>query len=308
MKKTVPGNPLKTTLLQTNIDQFKWGNKSLDTAFMILEHTIYEQSAQNPDLFVGSESALLCYIARRPDLNSKIQQIIDSARTPFIFGSLHWDPAPSGSQNDYHVYNSAFLAQPGKKSLQPYHKMKLVPFSEAMPFKNINIPILSRLNLGGADFQNGTDEVVYSTTKTAAAPFICYESIFPDFVRKRLARGADLIVVVTNDGWFGKSTGPYHHLTMSRMRSIENGVPQVRCANSGISAIIDKYGRIDGKTGLYIRTSLSGTVTPGKPDTIYSQWGDWFVLFCALIVSAGIVVLFIKTATAHWAKNRERLS
>ncbi len=284
MNKRIDGEQFKVSLLQTNIDQFNWGNKSLDTAFSITEAMVYKASEQKPGLIVGPESALLCYLSRRPELSSQVLKWADSTGIPLILGALHWEKSPEGSFYDYLVYNSAFMVNPLEQKLQPYHKIKLVPFSEAIPFEG-KFPILSRVNLGEADFQRGSEATIFNVEgNIKAAPFICYEIIYPGFVQNRVKKGADLIVAITNDGWFGKSSGPFHHAAMARMRAVENGLPLVRSANSGISMIVDQYGRVLKKTGLYERTILTGEITPIKKETFYSRWGDWFVSFCLLII------------------------
>jgi apolipoprotein N-acyltransferase len=109
-------------------------------------------------------------------------------------------------------------------------------------------------------------------------------------VRERVRRGADLLVNVTNDGWFGRSSGPRHHAMMARMRSIENGVSLARCANSGISMFVDPLGRVLGQTGLYERTMLVRTIPHYTLRTLYTRFGDWFVLLCAGMILAAVPV------------------
>ncbi len=166
--------------------------------------------------------------------------------------------------------------------------MQLVPGSESIPFKS-GIPILSRLNIGSADFTPGSEPVVFDAgNEIKAAPFICYEMIFPALIRERVQRGANLLVNITNDGWFGKSTAPYQHAVMSRMRSIENGVSQIRSANSGITLAADQYGRLLGKTELYTRDELIVSIPVSRIDTLYTRFGDWVVLFSAVFLALGI--------------------
>jgi apolipoprotein N-acyltransferase len=136
-----------------------------------------------------------------------------------------------------------------------------------------------------------------------AAPFICYEIIYPGFVQKRLKNGANLIVNITNDGWFGKSSGPFQHATMSRLRSIENGVQMVRCANSGISMHVDHFGRVIEKTGLYERTVLTSTCLLKSPNTFYSKWGDWIIYLFAIVTVCTSVRVTVKSKFRKPEKN-----
>lgn len=280
----------KISLLQSNLDQLSWGNNSLDSAFNITEELINLASKDTPDLMVGPESALLCYLDRQPPLRNRVLSWTSSTGIPFLFGSLQWNKAPDNSYYNYLVYNTAFLVKPDKRVLESYFKIKLVPFSEAIPFEGL-FPLLSRVNLGEADFQKGKDFTVFTIDKIRAAPFICYEIIYPGFVQKRLKNDANLIVNITNDGWFGKSSGPFQHAIMARLRSIENGMQMVRCANSGISMHVDQYGRVIEKTELYKRTVLTSNCLLKSPDTLYSKWGDWIIyLFGITVVSTSIIL------------------
>jgi apolipoprotein N-acyltransferase len=280
---------IKISLLQSNIDQFHWNNNSLDTAFAISDSLITAAAEQKPDLMLLPESSLLCFITHRSAYRDRLSRMVRRSRTPLIFGSLDWVRAPSGSAYDSYVYNTAFCVDTGTLRFTPYHKIQLVPFSESIPFEGL-FPLLSRVNLGEADFQRGKEQTVFTIgADLKAAPFICYESIFPDFVRKRVCRGANLMVQITNDGWFGRSSGPYHHAMMARMRSIENGVALARCANSGISMFVDPLGKMHGHTGLYERTILTESIPRYVIPTFYLRFGDWFVALCVVIIAWGTI-------------------
>jgi apolipoprotein N-acyltransferase len=164
----------------------------------------------------------------------------------------------------------------------------LVPFSEVMPFE-ARFPILSRVNLGNASFKRGQSEPVFRINKNLEiAPYICYEIIFPAFVRRRLKESTNLLVNVTNDGWFRRSSGPYQHAAMSQLRSIENGISLARSANSGISMHVDPYGRILSQTKLYTRDIVTMDIPTYRIMTYYTRFGDWFVIFCAILTAVGI--------------------
>ncbi|MBN1757474.1 MAG: apolipoprotein N-acyltransferase [Chitinispirillaceae bacterium] len=289
-----PSHPVKVALLQTAIDQLHWGNNSLEGAFDVTESMVYDAAEKRPELIIGPESAFLCYLSRQSGYRRRVAGWVDSTGIPLIVGALHWDRAAEGSIYDYLVYNTAFLFRPNGKEPVPYRKIKLVPFSEAFPFEGI-FPILSRVNLGEADFKRGTESTVYTVNDSfKVAPFICYESIYPGYVKKRMHPQVGCIVHITNDGWFGRSTGPYQHATMARMRSIEHGCSLARSAITGISMLVDPVGRVSGKTRLGERTILSGTVYSDRIGTIYNKYGDWFVMLCIIIVAgsiAGAVVI-----------------
>jgi apolipoprotein N-acyltransferase len=234
------------------------------------------------------ESALLCYLVRRAAYYRRVRGWVDSTKTPLILGSLHWEKPPRDSYYDYWPYNTAFCVTSQSRDFAAYYKMRLLPFSEAMPFE-ARVPILSRVNLGESDFRSGAEPVVFDVAPgVRAGPFICYEMIFPALVRQRVRLGANLLVNITNDGWFGRSTAAFHHATMARMRCIENGVAMARCANSGVSMCVDPFGRVLGATRLYTRTILTREVPVGRIPALYTRLGDWPVgLSFAVLLAAG---------------------
>ena len=296
MKTAVPANAKTVTIaaLQSNIDQNHWGNNSLDSSFEIVETLVRRAALNKPDLIIMPESALLCYLTRRPSLADRVASWSRELNIPLIVGALHWDNAPKGSPSEYYVYNTAYYLDPATSRFSPYYKIKLVPFSETLPFKGV-FPILSRVNLGQADFRSGKDYTVFSIGNTIkAGPFICYEIIYPGFVRDRVNRGANLLVNITNDGWFGKTSGAFQHATMARMRCIENGVPLARAANTGITMLVDQFGRILKRKEIYTRTYLTGSLSVGRIPTLYTRIGDWPVWLSAFIVLVGVGLVVVK--------------
>src|SRR5439155_23457914 len=141
------------------------------------------------------------------------------------------------------------------------------------------------------EFVPGTEYTLSSLDGHRISTSICYESIFPDLVRRFVKRGSELIVVITNDGWFGESSAPFQHLRMGVVRAVENRRYMVRTANTGISAIIDPYGRIEERTPIGVRMILDGTAHFRSDRTFYTQYGDGFAdgnaaIVVALILSA----------------------
>jgi apolipoprotein N-acyltransferase len=134
------------------------------------------------------------------------------------------------------------------------------------------------------DFAPGADYTLSVVDGRKISTIICYESIFPNLVRQFVKRGSELIVLITNDGWFGESSAPYQHLRMGVVRAVENRRYLVRAANTGITAIIDPYGKIDAETPIGVRTILDGTARFRADRTFYTQYGDVFAYLNALIV------------------------
>lgn len=286
-------------ILQPNLDHLHRDDNSLDSAFARAEELVYAAAVDSPDCMVLPESALLTYLVRRPSRARRVAAWRDSTRIPLILGSLHWNRGERGSIYKYKVYNTAFLVEPVSQAFVPYFKMKLVPFSEQLPFEGV-FPMLSRVNLGEADFHRGTEPVVFSVgTHIRAAPLICYEVIYPSFVRRRSVDSVNVLVNITNDSWFGHSPGPYHHAQMARLRSIENGISMVRCANGGISLFVDPWGRVSGRTRMFARAITCTEVGLGRTGTLYRVLGDWVVLMCALVTAVALSVVVIRNRRVH---------
>ncbi|MDD5674204.1 MAG: apolipoprotein N-acyltransferase [Chitinivibrionales bacterium] len=303
-RRPLTGESASIALIQNNIDQNHWGNNSLDTALAITEAMVYSAAIKKPDLIVLPESGIFCYLARTAGVKRQVVNWFDSTHIPLVLGTLHWNVAPKSSSYPYLVYNSAFLLDSGSLRavardgptypFDHYFKIKLVPFSEAIPFQGI-FPILSRVNLGQADFKSGKDTTIFAIgAKIRAVPLICYEIIYPDFVRNCVNRRPDinLLVNITNDGWFGRSSGPYQHAIMSRLRCIENGIALARCANSGVSMLTDAYGRTTLRSGLYIRDVVAGQVRLARVKTFYSAHGDWPALWSWILALGAFVMVF----------------
>jgi len=284
----------KVAVMQSYMDQFNWGSGSLDTAVTVSDSMVKVAAKHKPDIIIFSEAALLCFLDRRPDIKQQVQAWAKNAGVPIVVGALHWErPSDKASVEKYDVYNTVFLVDVDSDSMRRYNKILLVPFSEIMPFE-AQFPILSRVNLGGASFKRGKSESVFRVNENLEiAPYICYEIIFPDYVRRRLKESTNLLVNVTNDGWFGRSSGPYQHAVMAQTRSIENGITLARSANSGISMFVDPYGRITEKTGLYTRDMMVREIPLYRVKTLYNRFGDWFVWVClGIAVLGGGAALF----------------
>jgi len=182
----------------------------------------------------------------------------------------------------------------GHDGWQRYIKKHLVPFSERIPFDDI-FPILNYVDFGEGDFVPGTETPVYDLYHWT--PYICYDAIFGDLVREAAREGSRLMVNITNDGWFGRSTAPGNHLNLVRYRAIETGMPVARIANSGISAFIDQYGHYSHNTNLFETTVVQRKMQLKTRHTLYERIGDtvetallWFFLIYLVTCSAGCIL------------------
>jgi apolipoprotein N-acyltransferase len=184
---------------------------------------------------------------------------------------------------DLRVFNSAFAVGPDGALGGPYDKIHLVPFGEYVPLHRV-LFFVDRLARGTiSDFTPGTVAASLPTRVGRAATFICYEAIFPELVRRVAGKDAALLVSITNDAWFGTTAAPLQHLAMATVRAAENRRFMVRAANTGVSAIIDPYGRILARTPLMESAVLRGTVRTRADVTPYAVCGDLFAWGCAIL-------------------------
>ena len=200
-------------------------------------------------------------------------------------GFPDYERSPDGIK----YYNSAMLVSPAGGIVDEYRKMHLVPFGEMIPFED-RIAILREINFGEGDFSPGRAYRVFGIDSTKFAVAICFESIYPALVRKFVAGGARFVVNITNDEWFGASAGPYQHAQMAIMRSVECRVGLARCANTGVSMLVDPYGRVTGRTAIFERDTLIGDAVCGNGQTPYCRWG-YIIDLMLFIVPAGVAAL-----------------
>lgn len=187
----------------------------------------------------------------------------------------------------YHLWNSLFAIDSTGNIVASYDKVHLVPFGEYIPLRYF-LPI-NKLTYGTTDFSTGTEATTLSASLRTPSfgALICYEAIFPEGIVNPKNRPSWLINI-TNDAWFGMSSGPYQHFQMVRMRSIEQGLPLVRAANTGISAIIDAYGRITASLPLGKEAILEGNLPAPLPPTPYSRFGNYIIFL--LIFGIGLLL------------------
>jgi apolipoprotein N-acyltransferase len=205
---------------------------------------------------------------------------------PVIVGDIGID-ADQGVSRNYDLYNSADFIQPGGSFSGRYDKMHLVPFGEYTPYKKLFFFAGSLLDDVGL-FDPGTHRSVFATRGHTYGTFICYESIFADEMREYADLGADVLVNISNDGWYGDTSAAWQHLNMVRMRAIENHRWVLRATNTGVTALIDPYGRVVVSAPRHTRTSLRVGFDYEHDVTFYSAHGDLFAYFCSLVTTVGL--------------------
>jgi apolipoprotein N-acyltransferase len=179
--------------------------------------------------------------------------------------------------------NSAYLLRSDGIVAGRYDKVHLVPYGEYVPLRQL-FPFIGKLVAGVGDFRSGKGFVPLVSDGRRFGVLICYEGIFPEAARDYKRNRADLLVNITNDAWFGRTSAPYQHLSMTVFRAIENRLYLVRAANTGVSAVIDPTGVILSRTGVFERTVLKGEVKFIDEKTFYAAYGDLFVYLCGLLL------------------------
>lgn len=269
-------------VIQGNIAQeIKWDPKNqLDTLEKYFRLSDAARPA-HPDLIVWPETAAPFYFLYNLTLTRRVQKQVAANGHWFLIGS------PSVSQREGRTlyFNSAYLLTPAGLVAGRYDKSHLVPFGEYVPFKNW-LPFLGKIVEQVGDFQSGQKGSAIAWQSTRIGVLICYEAIFAPLARAEVANGAGLLVNMTNDAWYGRSSAPFQHFSMAVFRAVENRRALVRAANTGISGFIDPAGRILAQTPLFEDAVRTRSVPLLSQESFYTRHGDWFAAVC--LMAAGI--------------------
>jgi apolipoprotein N-acyltransferase len=216
-------------------------------------------------------------------------RVLDLAREtgrPFLFGA----PALNLDQRKIGEYNRAYMVSDHGEVEGFYDKIHLVPFGEYVPMRAVLGFVVNRVIEGFGDLIPGSQQPLFPLKGAKLAVLICYESVFPDLSRMAAAKGANILVNITNDAWYGNSSAPYQLLAMAAMRSVETHLPMIRVANTGISAIISPTGKITATTELFTRKTEIESVQWRRGRTLYAIVGDAFAEICAALTVLGVAV------------------
>jgi apolipoprotein N-acyltransferase len=241
-----------------------------------------------PAAIVWAETAAPCYVRRDPTCRARLEQFVDERGVPLVTGTPDALRLPDGTRR---LANAAVVVTPGRGLTGSYAKVRLVPFGEAIPYQE-RVHFFTRFDFGEADFVRGSGFTPVAVGDDTAGVMICFESIFPQIGRAYAAAGARYLINITNDEWFGTSGGPYQHAQMAIARAIETRRGLVRCANTGVSFVVDRAGRVRDATALFVPAVVRAPVELGNGRTLYARVGDLLpVLACgatALAAFAGL--------------------
>lgn len=276
--EAIPADPFRVRLVQTNIDlDQSWGAESRTLLMDELE-ALSIQPGPPPDLAIWPETPGPFRLGEDEFFARRARTIARDLDAGFLFGYVDSiGPMPS---------NSAGILAPDGEQISRYDKIHLVPFGEYVPLGNLLFFAESLVRNVG-DFAPGSEYTVSTVAGRRIASTICYEDVFPGLIRQFTRRGAEVIVNITNDGWFGETSAPYQHLRMSTVRAAENRRYIVRGANTGVTAIIDPYGNLIAATEIGERTVLDGVAGYRQDRTFYVRYGD---VFAYLATSIAVVL------------------
>jgi apolipoprotein N-acyltransferase len=299
LSMAAPQGSLKVAMVQGDIPQsLKWDPKFLETSFEVYRAQSEAAAQRGADLIVWPEAAATFlfqpndrYPAQLADDAAYRQRLLElAARTgePILFGA----PALGVEDNRVGFYNRAYLVSGNGKVEGWYDKIQLVPFGEYVPLRKLLGGLVNRVVVGFGDMFAGREQTLFEVHGAKLAVLICYESVFPNLTRTAVERGANILMNITNDAWYGKSSAPYQLLAMAAMRSIETKAPMVRVANTGISAVIQSDGTITARTSLFERGTETEHVYWRPERTVYTQVGDIFAetCFAVTLIALGIAL------------------
>jgi apolipoprotein N-acyltransferase len=194
---------------------------------------------------------------------------------------------------DQRLYHNTALCLAPDFAISTYYKMHLVPFGEYTPYKKI-FRFIEEVTHAIGEITPGTEPVLHTFKNLKFGSPICYEIIFPDLVRRFTKKGANFLVTITNDGWYGNTSAPYQHFANAVFRAVENRRFVLRAATTGISGLIDPYGRILAQSTIGTQTFLTGTVTPSNQLTFYARFGNAFSYLCLTLAVTAFILALLK--------------
>ncbi|ABC77418.1 apolipoprotein N-acyltransferase [Syntrophus aciditrophicus] len=272
---------IPVTLVQGNIDQsLKWNDHyQKETIDIYQKLSLAPPEKTSPGMIIWPETAVPFYFQNVDDLHRRIVSLAVQTENWILFGS----PSYAAEEGKLSFLNTAFLLSPHGNMVAQYNKVHLVPYGEYVPLRRF-FPFIGKMAAGVGDFQAGEGFIPIKAGEWKIGVLICYEGILSEAGRIYKNEGAGLLVNITNDAWFGRTSAPYQHLSMTVFRAVENRLFLARAANTGISAIIDPTGKILMKSSIFERTAIQGHIKYLNLPTLYAKYGDIFVYVCFILL------------------------
>jgi apolipoprotein N-acyltransferase len=279
---TREGSALKVALIQGNVPQDeKWDPSRAEAIFGRYLRMTRDAAAAGAELIIWPESATPFYFDEDPRSALRVRELVNEIRVPLLFGTDEIEP---GSPPKY--YNSAFMLNESGTTAAVYRKMFLVPFGEYVPFGTL-LTFVGPLVEAVSAFSPGQRVTMLPVHGHMMSTAICYEVVYPHLIRQGVLEGAELLTTITNDAWYGETSAPFQHFELAAMRAIEQGRYLARAANTGISGIVDPYGRVTVRTELFETTAPIGEVRFIQERTVYARIGDLAAQLAVLIMLVG---------------------
>lgn len=283
---TSAGDRVTVGLVQGNVDQGdKWDASRASAIFRDYLSMTRQAIGAGAQVVVWPESSTPFFFQEDRPGAEQVRSIAREAKVPILLGS---DQMEHTTPPVY--YNAAFMVGPDGEDRGVYRKMHLVPFGEYVPLKRL-LFFAAPLVEAVSDFTPGDALTLLPLRNHFLSTAICYEIVYPDLVRRSVNAGSELLTTITNDAWFGASSAPYQHFEQASMRAVENGRYLVRAANTGISGIVDPYGRIVERTGIFQPAVVVGEARFLRVRTVYSRIGDVFAYASAACTIAALLLV-----------------
>ena len=288
-------------LVQTNFEQYyeyppDWMQVHAGDLDQLAQISV-DAARKAPGLVVWPESPAP-FSLEDANFAARARQIAQQSGVDFLVGAEDWKRDAAGK---WQATNSAILLNPAGQRIFTYDKIHLVPFGEYVPLRRY-LTFAGKIIADLGDFTPGTEyrvgrlPMVPTYVPSAGAPFgvfICFEAVFPEGVRRFTAGGAELLINISNDGWFGRSAAPAQHLMMARVRAVENRRWLLRDTNNGYTASVDPYGRIVAQLPTDVRAELDAPYDFRSDMTLYARFGDWWA-WCCVLASIALLILSLR--------------
>ncbi len=289
---------LRLALLQGNIPQELKERKEVEVSLEVYKELFFRALSFKPDVVFTPETAFPFYFPYEKDWSAKLLSFLTKAYEenkssfpPFVFGAFR----ASFAEGVPKAHNTLFVWD-GENIFDFYDKERLVPFGEYIPLGEY-FPFLRKISVVSDVLKPGFGKNLRIKLKERVieiTPLICFESAFSEIARKRVLLGGDLIFVATNDAWFGKTSAPYQHFQMLKLRAVENRRFALQAANTGISGVVSPLGRVLVQSGLETQEVINAEVKPLYYQTFYQKYGYLFPIACGLLYLGGCLIFLFE--------------
>ncbi len=303
--------PIRASVLQGNISQEKKGNPRDHAAYITERYTdlTHKAALDKPDLIVWPEAATPGFLLNNSSMMQQLKSLIAETGAYFLIGTSEISKFGRSKPGPIKIGNTALYLNPDGTVLGKYLKIRLVPFGEYVPLENyIDWPRFIVTDPKKFREVPGQEYTLFNLGEARFGVVICWEHVFSDLFRTFVKNGANFMLNITNEGWFGDTAAPHQMLAISVFRAVENRCAIGRAANTGISCFIDPNGRVTGrvqnsqKKDTFVAGWLTGEVSPSNRKTFYTLHGDVFAFFCLLVSFLTVI------ASCCWNRRQRKTS